>query len=230
MKNSKKAIVFALMGALVSGCAQTNLEQKRITPEELSTWQTFDKGKSTVNGDELIVEETEGSDGYFMISPNLFEEDFTLNYKVKALSASTVLINLFSVTQNHSDTAFVLPPDTSTPREVWQWRTEMAHYNLTFNNSSHGITPFFFKNNSPYSKGFHQSLPENIMEVGEWYSVEIGKKENRLWFKLNDTIHFDVEDCNPLLRGRLIFRISGTTGENVIFAKAVYKDIVISYE
>ena len=66
--------------------------------------------------------------------------------------------------------------------------------------------------------------------MGEWYLVEIGKNENRLWFKLNGTTHFDIEDCHPLNGGRLIFRISGTTGENVIFAKAAYKDIVISYE
>ena len=38
-------------------------------------------------------------------------------------------------------------------------------------------------------------------------------------------------DLYPLhQKGRLIFRISGTTGEKVIFAKAAFKDIVISYE
>ena len=68
------------------------------------------------------------------------------------------------------------------------------------------------------------------MEIGQWYDVEIGKKENRLWFKLNDKVHFDVEDCSSFKGGRLIFRISGTTGEKTIFAKAAFKDIVISYE
>ena len=227
MKTSSKSLLFILMGAVLFGCGQTT-QQQHISPEELSAWQTFDKGKTSINGDELIVEEIEGSDGYFMISPNLFDKDFVLQYKVKALSKSTVLINLFSA--NQSNETFTLPPDTATPQEVWQWRTEMSHYNLTFNNRSHGITPFFFKNNSPRSRGFHQSLQENVMEVGKWYSVEIGKKENRLWFKLNDTIYFDIEDCDPLGGGRLIFRISGTTGETVIFAKAAYKEIVINYE
>lgn len=230
MKNNKKITLFAFWCILLSGCAQTHSQQEQISPEELATWQTFDKGKSTVQGDELIVEETEGSDGYFMISPKVFDKDFVLSYKVKALSESTVLINLFSVSQNEAGETFTLPPDTATPREVWNWRTEMKHYNLSFNNRSHGNKPFFFKNISPYSKGFHQSLPENIMDVGEWYAVEIGKKENRLWFKLNNEIYFDVEDCNPLAGGRLIFRISGTTGENTILAKAAYKDIVILYE
>lgn len=230
MKNSTKITFFALLGAMLSSCGQTSSREVQITPEELATWQTFDKGKTTIIGNELIVEEIEGSNGYFMISPKLFEKDFILSYKVKALSESTVLINLFSVTQEEGGQVFALPAKTATPQEVWQWRTQMKHYNLTFNNRSHGIKPFFFKNNSPYSRGFYQTLPENIMEVDHWYTVEIGKKANRLWFKLNDTTYFDIEDCNPFGGGRLIFRISGTTGENVIFAKAAYKDIVISYE
>lgn len=230
MKNNTKVTLFALCSMMLSSCAQSNSKQVQISPEELAAWQTFDKGESTIQDDELIVEETEGSDGYFMISPKLFDKDFILRYKVKALSKSTVLINLFSVTQNEDNETFTLPPETSSPREVWNWRTEMKHYNLTFNNQSHGNMPFFFKNNSPYSRGFYQSLPENIMKVGEWNAVEIGKKENRLWFKLNGKVYFDVEDCNPLEGGRLIFRISGTTGENTIFAKAAYKDIVIFYE
>ncbi|WP_422862018.1 family 16 glycoside hydrolase [Flagellimonas sp. W118] len=230
MKKKVRLMLSMVLAGTLYNCAQTNPNRELITPEQLSKWQTFDKGKSTVNGNELIVEETKGSDGYFLISPNILKKDFILKYMVKALSESTVLINLFSVTQNQGDQTFELPPNTSTPQEVWQWRTEMKHYNLTFNNRSHGIKPFFFKNNSPYSRGFHENLPGNIMETGEWNSIEIGKKENRLWFKLNDKIYFNVEDCEPLGEGRLIFRISGTTGENVILAKAAFKDIVISYE
>ncbi|WP_350292937.1 family 16 glycoside hydrolase [uncultured Croceitalea sp.] len=230
MRKTTNIIVLALLGTMISSCAQSNGGKEQIAPEELTTWQTFDKGKTTVQGDELIVEETEGSDGYFMISPKKYADDFTLTYKVKAMSESTVLITLFSVTQNDGVEGFQLPAHTATPREVWNWRSEMEHYNLTINNSSHGNTPFFFKNVNPNFRGFYQNLKENIMKVGQWYDVEIGKKENRLWFKLDNKTYFDVEDCNPFSGGQLIFRISGTTGEKVIFAKAAFKDIVISYE
>lgn len=227
MKTTVKSTLLLLMATMAS-CGQT--DNIKITPEELATWQTFDKGKSTVQDDMLIVEETEGSDGYFLISPKQFESDFKLSYKVKALSASTVLITLFSVLQEDDNGTFSLPPVTATPREVWDWRSQMKHYNLTINNRSHGITPFFFKNVPPNSRGFNESLGKNIMEVGEWYDVEIGKQQNRLWFKLNGETFFDVKDTSPYQKGRLIFRISGTTGEKVIFAKAAFKDIVISYE
>ena len=227
MKIKLQVTLFILLTIMTFGCSQNKEE---ITPEELATWQTFDKGKSTVEDDMLIVEETEGSDGYFLISPKLYPKDFTLNYKVKALSESTVLINLFSVLQDGDNSSFSLPPHTATPRVVWNWRTAMKHYNLTYNNRSHGNTPFFFKNTAPNSIVSREQLDENIFEVGQWYDVEVGKKDNRVWFKLNDKVHFDFEDASPIEGGRLIFRISGTTGEKVIFAKAAFKDIVISYE
>jgi len=228
MKTRLQITLITLLTVTAFGCSQSKKE--KITPVELATWQTFDEGKSTVNGDELIIEETEGSDGYFLISPKEYETDFILTYKVKALSESTVLITLFSVLQEGNNDTFSVPAVTATPREVWNWRSRMKHYNLTINNRSHGITPFFFKNVPPSSRGFNERLQENIMKVGQWYDVEIGKKENRLWFKLNGKVFFDVEDAEPYEKGRLIFRISGTTGEKTIFAKAAFKDIVISYE
>jgi len=228
MKNRIQLMAMVILSAITFSWGQNNKE--KITPKELATWQTFDKGKSTVQDNMLIVEETEGSDGYFLISPEQYETDVTLTYKVKALSESTVLITLFSVLQEGDNGDFSLPPVTATPREVWDWRSGMKHYNLTINNRSHGITPFFFKNVPPSSRGFNERLGENIIEVGEWYDVEIGKQQNRLWFKLNGETFFDVKDEDPYQKGRLVFRISGTTGEKFILAKAAFKDIVISYE
>lgn len=228
MKTRIQIALITMLSSMVFSCGQNNKEE--ITPEEFATWQTFDKGKTTAQDDMLIVEETEGSDGYFLISPKEYKTDFTLTYKVKALSESTVLITLFSVLQEGDEGTFSVPPISATPREVWDWRSSIKHYNLTINNRSHGITPFFFKNVPPSSRGFNERLGENIMEVGEWYAIEIGKQQNRLWFKLNGETFFDVKDEDPYQKGRLIFRISGTTGEKVIFAKAAFKDIVISYE
>lgn len=204
------------------------MKQEKISPTELSNWETLDKGKTTLKDDALIVEETEGANGYFLISPKSYKGDFVIRYKVKALSESSVIITLFSASQKDNTGELILPPKESAPEEFWKWRSNMQHYNVTFNNKSHNYKPFFLKNLSPYSRGFYETLPDNITEVGQWYEVEIGKKENRLWFKLGDKIYFDIEDCNPLKEGHFIFRISGTTGENVILAKIAIKDIVIS--
>lgn len=204
-------------------------DQIKITPQELSTWRTLDKGKTTIDGDALIMEETAGADGYFLISPEAYSGDYVITYKVKAMSESSVLITLFSASQVQNPDKLVLPATDSSPQQFWDWRSNMQHYNLTFNNSSHGLSPFFYKNQSPLSRGFYDRLPENIATVGKWHDVEIGKKASRLWFKMDGQEYFNVQDCDPLKAGHLIFRISGTTGEKVILAKAAIRDLVISF-
>ncbi|MBQ4821167.1 family 16 glycoside hydrolase [Aquimarina sp. MMG016] len=230
MKIRINSILLTISFILLISCKQRALQQEEITAQELSKWKTLDKGKSTVKNDELIIEETKGSNGYFLISPKTYKGDFIINYKVKAMSESSVLITLFSASQKNDTDELILPENDASPEEFWQWRSNMKHYNLTFNNKSHGYKPFFFKNMSPHSRGFYQTLPDNITEVGKWYDVEIGKKGTHLWFKLNNNIVFNVEDCNPLNDGHLIFRISGTTGDKTILAKAAIKNIVISYQ
>lgn len=210
--------------------AQSRLQEARITPQELTTWQTLDLGKAKVQGNELIMEETEGSNGYFLISPERYRGDLQVNYQVKALSESSVCILLLFVSDSGVSEELTLPPMDAKGRDFWDWRTQLEHYNLTFNNSSHGYKPFFFKNISPVRRGFYQTLPESIMKAYEWNTVEVGRRGNYIWFKLNDDIVFEQEDCNPLPGGHLIFRISGTTGEEPVLAKIALKDLVITHE
>lgn len=229
MKIKMKSILLMILLTPLVGYGQKTTQQVEITPEELSQWKTLDKGKSTLKDGALIIEETAGANGYFLISPQRYQGDYVVRYKVKAISESSVLITLFSASQKDNADELTLPASDSTAPKLWEWRSNMQHYNLTFNNRSHNYKPFFFKNLSPNSRGFYQTLPENVAVVGQWYDVEIGKKGGHLWFKLNGDTFFDVEDCNPLGDGHLIFRISGTTGDKTILAKAAIKDIVISF-
>lgn len=194
----------------------------------MSRWQTLDKGKTSIIDGAVIMEETAGADGYFLISPEVYSGDYVMNYKVKALSESSVLITLFSASQKENPDQLKVPAQHSSPQEIWKWRSNMQHYNLTFNNISHGYRPFFFKNLTPETKGFNELLDENIATVGVWHDVEIGKSDSRVWFKLDGKEIFNVQDADPLETGHLIFRISGTTGAKTILAKAAIKDLVIS--
>lgn len=229
----KKAILIIMVFNLLiqlSCSAQNTLKKESIKAEELSTWQTLDTGKSTVKGEELLIEETAGADGYFIISPKSYKGDIRINYKVKALSESSVCIVLLFSSDEGDSEQLTLPSADAKGRDFWDWRTKLEHYNLTFNNASHKTKPFFFKNLSPFKRGFYQNRADNIMSTQEWNDVEIGRKGTRMWFKLNDTLIFEQEDCNPLSGGHVIFRISGTTGENTILAKIALKDLVISHQ
>ena len=67
------------------------------------------------------------------------------------------------------------------------------------------------------------------MKTEQWYDVEIGKKDSKLWFKLDNELIFEQTDMTALSKGHLIFRISGTTGEKVVLAKVALKDLIITY-
>lgn len=205
-------------------------KQETFTANDLASWQTYGIGKTTVQNDELTVEETDGSDGFFLISPKSYGADLTITYKVKALSESSVQIVLLSASDPGASSALTLPTSNDlTPREVWAWRSTLEHYNLTFNNKSHGIKPFFFKNVSPYEKGFRLDQSENVMVPGQWYDVKIMKKGTSIIFSLNEKIVFETKDHEPLAGGHVMLRVSGTNGDNIIFAKAVYKDFVLTH-
>lgn len=205
-------------------------KQEAFTPKDLANWQTYGIGKTSVQNDELIVEETDGSDGFFLISPKPYVGDVIMTYKVKAMSESAVQIVLFSASDQGESLALTIPTSNDlTPREVWTWRTTLEHYNLTFNNKSHGIKPFFFKNISPTEKGFRLDQSENVMVPGQWYDVKIVKKGTLITFTLNGKVIFEAKDTEPLTGGHIMLRISGTTGNNIIFAKAAYKDFVLTH-
>lgn len=230
MKTLKPITISLILLTYLTSCVQTSFKKEKITPQQLGSWKTLDKGKTSIKENEIIIEEVEGANGYFLISPKAYKGDIILNYKVKALSEASVMIVLFSVSDEGETLELTMPPNDAKGEDFWKWRTSLEHYNLTFNNRSHNFKPFFFKNETPLKKGFHQRLSENIVEAGKWYDVEIGKQQNRLWFKLNNKIIFEQEDCIPLTGGHLIFRISGVNRDKIIFAKIAIKDLVISHQ
>lgn len=221
------SIIFVL---ILTGCTPNKSLEEQITPQELITWKTLGKGKTSIQHQEFIMEEIDSSDGLFLISPKSYQGDMVLRYKIKALSEASVLIVLFSASDNSETLQLTIPPENSKNEDIWKWRGEMNHYNLTFNNKSHGYTPFFYKNISSLEREFHLRKQDNIMKSNQWVTVEIGKKKGKVWFSLNDDMVFEYMDMSPLLGGHIIFRISGATkeGKNIL-AKASIKDLTIHH-
>jgi len=230
MKSLWLAIIIAVCCISCNQSVDTPMKEEKISATELASWEALDKGQATTNGDHLIVEELEGADGYFLVSPKSYEGNVIIKYQVKAISQSAVLIVLFSASNSAEGLSLSLPASDASPREYWDWRSDMKHYNVTFNNSSHGIKPFMYKNLNALERGFHLRKSENVVVPGKWYDVEIGKVDGHTWLKIDGAYVFDHEDLQPLSGGHVIFRISGTTGENTIFAKAAMRSLVIYHE
>ncbi|WP_405206367.1 hypothetical protein [Aquimarina sp. LLG6339-5] len=224
-------IILLILVIIVTGCTSNKLIEEKIAPEELLTWKTLGKGKTSIKEQEFIIEEIDSSDGFFLISPISYQGDMVLQYKIKALSEASVLIVLFSASDNSESLDLTIPKENTKNEDIWQWRKEMNHYNLTFNNKSHGYTPFFYKNISSLERDFHIRKQENIMEPNQWVTIKIGKKDEKVWFSLNDTIIFERADPSSLIGGHIVFRISGGTREEKdILAKASIKDLIIHHQ
>lgn len=229
--NSSLLTIVLISILMITSCKSNDFIENKISSQELSQWKTIGKGKTSIKDHEFIFEEIDSSGGFFLVSPKSYQGDMVLQYKIKGLSKASVLIVLFSASDTAETIELTLPKKNANTEDIWEWRREMNHYNVTFNNKSHGYTPFFYKNISSLERDFHLRKQENIMNHNQWVSVEIGKKENRVWFSLNDIVIFERTDHNPLLGGHLIFRISGTTTqEESILAKASIKDLMIYHQ
>ncbi|WP_147405127.1 hypothetical protein [Aquimarina sp. AD10] len=220
-----------LIACNMLACNSTTFTEEKINPQQLSEWTTLGKGKTSIKNEEFVFEEINDSDGFFVVSPINYEGDIILKYKIKAMSDSSVLITLFSASDSQNDTTLTFPAKNAKPEDIWKWRSAMNHYNLTFNNKSHGYTPFFYKNITSLERGFHIRKEDNITAPYQWVSVEIGRVKDRVWFSLNGDIVFEQTDTDPLKGGHVLFRISGTNSDtDTILAKAAIKDLVISHK
>ena len=52
---------------------------------------------------------------------------------------------------------------------------------------------------------------KNYMQVGKYYDIEVGKKGNRVWMKIDGELVLDAEDNLPYQKGHLALRIRGTS-------------------
>ena len=203
---------------------------EKIPLEQLATWRSLDKGQVSIKDDYLVLEELPGSDGYFLVSPENYEGDVIVQYKLKPISESSVMIVLLSASDNAESLELKLPSADAKPEEFWDWRSSMNHYNITFNNESHNYKPFMYKNINQQERGFNLRVNENVVKPGSWYDIETGVVDGRIWLKIDGEYIFNHTDPEPLKGGHIIFRISGTNGENVILAKSAIKSLVIHHK
>lgn len=195
------------------------LKENKISTEELSKWKIYGNGEVSTWGDQTSLKEAEETKGVMIISPDIYVPDVILKYKVMALTPSTVLVAMLSVSDTNGSGELTIEENYDGNIGYWKQKN---NYFIAFKNASHDRTPFVLKN--PNAEKSLANASSNSMIAGIYYEIEVGKKDGKIWLLIDGEKAFEVEDKNPLGGGHIALRIRGTAGFK---AGCLIKDMVI---
>jgi len=206
-----KILFLAFILSTTISISQTTLKEYKkqdITTSQLKTWQLLGKGAVSKWGTQLSLQESEKSKGIMLISPKTYGDDVIITYKVLALTPATVIVNMLSVSDKGMDTHLNIPKDYD--GSIGLWSKQKQSYFFAFKNASHNVTPFVKK--LPNGINPLQSYKNNFMTAGVYYEVEVGRRGNKLWLKIDGKNIIDTKDELPLSNGKIAIRLRGTAG------------------
>jgi hypothetical protein len=180
----------------------------KYTPKELETWQKMGDGKGTVVQSQFYMEETEGSLGFAIISPEKYN-DVVLRYEVMTMNAATVLVALLNASDIGNSTDLTVAADNKGGFAFWTKETE--NYMFGFGVMAHNTLPFIRKSPVTGAETGILKLAEKEMIHSGWrHSVECGKKGSKLWLKIDGETIIDYSDNKQLEAGKIVIRVRGT--------------------
>lgn len=116
------------------------------------------KGKVEKSGSQVAMQESDDSKGIMLVSPNVYDNDVVVRYKVMALTPATVLVALLSVSDLGESEQLTVPANYDGSLRLFT--AEKENYFFAFKNGPHNVTPFVRK--SPERKTLG-SASENTM-------------------------------------------------------------------
>ncbi len=215
-------ILAALAVLFITGCQapapaperdETDLSgftKQAVTAEDLSQWDFYGLGKAFDSGSgQFCLMENDSTAGVILISPESYSGDLVVRYKTLALTSSTVLVFMHSVSNRESPEVLSIPEGYNGAMGLWV--TEKNNYFHAFRNAPHNVTPFIRKYPDPDTQ-LLGSAPENVMVPGVYYTVEIGRVGNRLWLSIDGEKVVEATDEKIYPGGHIAFRVRGTAG------------------
>ena len=178
--------------------------------EDLAKWEAYGLGKAfhAGNGQYCLMED-DSTLGLVLISPRAYKGDVIVRYKTMALTSSTVLVFMHSVSDPGAVETLTIPEDYNGNMDLWIHERE--NYFCAFRNAPHNYTPFIRKYPEPGNNAL-VSANENFMMPGKYYAIEIGRMSNKLWLSIDGNKILETTDHETYTGGHLIFRIRGTAG------------------
>jgi len=208
-------IVFALNAQTVT----------KFSPTDLEKWQTLGLGKGSVVSGQFFIEETEGSVGFSVISPEIYN-DVVMRFEIMTMNAATVMGALMNISDNGSSTSLTI--EDGNTGAFGFFTKEIENYIFGFREMAHNTMPFIRK--SPVSgneTGILKLADHEPMQAGWRYLVECGKKGSKLWLKIDGETLIEVTDSNPLEAGKIAIRVRGTGSD---LGKCMVRNVEIEGE
>lgn len=206
---TKKTMVCSLFAFLFGSALALPAAAEQVPVEDLnSTWSFYGIGSRMLQGRLFYMREDSDSKGVMIVSPVTFDRDVTVRYEIMPMSAASVCVAILSASDAGDGAALTLPADYD--GAMGHWIQNVKNYFFAFHNAAHDRTPFAVR--FPEKTDIGQ-YGENVMRSGEFYTIEAGRCEGRLWLKINDELLFEGQDENPLGGGYVAFRLRGISGE-----------------
>jgi len=180
----------------------------KISPADMEKLQTLGFGKGSVVSSQFYIEETEGSVGFAVISPEIYN-DVVIRFEIMTMNAATVMGAILNISDNGSSTSLTI--EDGNTGAFGFFTKEIENYIFGFREMAHNTMPFIRK--SPVSgseTGILGLADHEPMQTGWRYLVECGKKGSKLWLKIDGETLIEVTDSNPLEAGKIAIRVRGT--------------------
>lgn len=187
---------------------QLSAQQTEVPANDLIKWDFYGTGIAKIDHKQIYMSEAKNSVGVILVSPESYSADVIMRYELMPLTAATVCVAMLNV-HDEDDFSYSVPKQYN--GYVQHWTQDMNGYFFAFHNASHNWTPFLQK--AEEVKDMAEKLDiakENVMQVGKYYSIEVGKKDSKIWLKIDGEIVLEANDVNPFNGGHLALRIRGT--------------------
>jgi len=206
------------------GWALNLYSQDRESVKQMKTWTQYGDGTHLPegHGQYLLKENPHGSKGVGLISPESYSETVIMRYDVMALTPATVLVAILSASDNGDATSLTIPENYDGAINFWQAGCD--NYFFAFHNAAHNFPPFVRRFDKTNGRIMLDMAKKNVMQVGKYYKVEIGRKNNLIWLKIDGKTILKTKDPDPYTGGHLGLRIRGTASE---YAACLIKNLEI---
>jgi hypothetical protein len=195
-----------LKAALMIGAAPGIVaEVQSITPEQLATeWSFHGLGSAASQNRMFYMEESPGSQGVMVVSPEAFEGDVIVRFEIMPMNAASVCVVVLHASDAGESTSLTLPEGYD--GSMGHWINRVDNYFFAFHNAAHDRTPFGvrFPGGTPIGQA-----EVNVIRSGEFTTIEISRLGGEIAFSANGEVLFSGKDEHLLPSGHLSIRLRG---------------------